>query len=111
MTNPNNDDRRRHPRRKPVAAIAASTIVPPIPLTDAQVLDVSSTGIAIKTRVPLKVGDRMSFRIPAQHQPVSNRNDSVGAAPILAQVLACEPMEDGYYRVRCRALLGAFEAA
>lgn len=105
------EDRRRHARRKPTGAIAASTIVPPIPLTDAEVLDVSSTGIAIKTRVPLKVGDRMSFRIPASGFATFNRGDNLNAAPILAQVLACEPLEHGFFRVRCQALLGAFEAA
>jgi|GEM_PF-1119412 len=110
-TDNSNDNRRRHPRRKPAGAIVASTIVPPIPLTDAQVIDVSSHGIAIKTRVPLKVGDRMSFRIPAPDSSVTSRIDSLGSAPILAQVLACEPLENGFYRVRCVALLGAFEAA
>ncbi len=102
-------ERRRQPRKKPAGAIAASTVIPPIPLTDAVVLDVSSGGIAIKTRVPMKEGDRMSFRVPAMG--TEPRLDTIGNAPILAVVLACEPMEGGFYRVRCRALLGAFEAA
>jgi hypothetical protein len=102
-------ERRRHMRKQPRGAIAASTVVPPIPLTDVEVLDVSAGGIAIKTRVPLKAGDRMSFRVPAQS--LEPRLDTIGNAPILAVVLACEPIESGFYRVRCRALLGAFEAA
>ena len=105
------NERRRQPRRKPQGSISASTIVPPIPLTDAEVLDVSTGGIAIKTRVPLKVGDRMSFRISAQGVTLGFRSEASGPAPILAVVLAVEPMEAGFYRVRCRALLGAFEAA
>lgn len=111
MTMNSNNERRRQPRRKPPSGISASTVVPPIPLTDAQVLDVSKGGIAIKTRVPLKVGDRMSFRIPAQGVTIGFRSEANGPAPVLAVVLAVEPMEDGFYRVRCRALLGAFEAA
>lgn len=104
------NERRVQKRRKPKVGngIAASTVVPPIPLTDVEVLDVSSAGIAIRTRVPLKPGDRMSFRIPAQGL-MGLRADL--PAPILAEVLACEAMDDGFYRVRCRALLGAFEAA
>lgn len=106
-----NNERRRHPRKKPQGGISASTLVPPIPLTDAEVLDVSTGGIAIKTRIPLKVGDRMSFRIPAQGVTVGFRSEATGPAPVLAVVLAVEPLEAGFYRVRCRALLGAFEAA
>jgi len=102
-------ERRRHPRKKANVPIAASTMVPPIPLTDAEVIDVSISGIAIRTRVPVKPGDRMSFRVPAQG--LTLRVDGGGGAPILAVVVACEPMEGGFYRVRCRALLGAFEAA
>ncbi len=107
--NQTSNDRRRHPRKKARGPIAASTVVPPIPLTDAEVIDVSTGGIAIRTRVPVKPGDRMSFRVPAQG--LTLRVDGGGGAPILAVVVACDPMEGGFYRVRCRALLGAFEAA
>jgi len=108
-TNGQTNDRRRHPRKQARGPVAASKMVPAIPLTDAEVLDVSTGGIAIRTRVPVKAGDRMSFRIAAQG--VSTRGELSGSAPILAVVVACEPMDAGFYRVRCRALLGAFEAA
>jgi len=109
---PDQSDRRRHRRSKPSSAVRASQVVPPVPLSDVEVLDVSASGIAIRTRVALRVGERLSFRVSsASARGVASRLNAGDQAPILAEVLACEPMAEGEFRVRCRALLGAFEAA
>ncbi len=105
-------ERRRFPRSKALAPVTASKVVPPLPLTDVEVLDVSSGGISFQTRMPLRPGERMSFRMPQPGGDLGGpRLYAANTAPILAEVLACEPMGGGSYRVRCRCLLGAFEAA
>ncbi len=72
--------------------------MPFLPLSDATVLNVSPSGIAIRTSVPLHIGDRLSFQ-PGRDLP-----------PVLAEVLGCEVLDDQTFRVRCRALLGNFQS-
>lgn len=105
-------DRRRFPRAAPTASITASTVVPPLPLTDVEVIDVSAGGIALRTHVPLAVGQRLSFSVTANGPTGNGSRLRFGQpAPILAEVLAVDPIDGGLFHVRCRALLGAFEAA
>jgi hypothetical protein len=60
----------------------------------------------------LNVGQRLSFSVTTSGAAGSGPRLRVGQpAPILAEVLAVDPIEGGMFRVRCRALLGAFEAA
>lgn len=77
--------------------IRIARAAPYLPISDASVLNVSSNGIAIRTRVPLNPGDRLSFT-PDPHLP-----------PVLGVVLAREPMGEGEFRVRCQCVLGSFE--
>ena len=91
-------DRRRSRRQQPDSRIRVHRAVPVMPISDAAVLNTSASGVAIKTRVPIKVGDRLSFTTSVPSAP-----------PILAEVLAIDPLDDGYFRVRCRCLLGGFE--
>lgn len=90
-------ERRAQARLEPLGPIGVRKMLPVTPLADVEVLNISSKGVAIRTRVALKAGDRLSF--------------TTGAAvpPILAKVLACDPMDDGGYRVRCECLMGEFE--
>ncbi|MEX2216097.1 MAG: PilZ domain-containing protein [Phycisphaeraceae bacterium] len=113
MTNEaEHSDRRKHRRVKAKAGVRASQVVPAVPLSDVEVLDVSASGIAIRTRVALRVGERLSFRLSAASaKGATSRLNAGDQAPILAEVLSCEAMSEGEFRVRCRALLGAFEAA
>ncbi len=69
-----------------------------MPLTDAEVLNVSASGLALKTRAPLPPGERLSFLV----HPT--------APPVVAEVLACESLDAEFFRVRCRCVLGGFGA-
>jgi hypothetical protein len=90
-------DRRTQPRSEPLGPIGVRKMLPVTPLADVEVLNISPRGVAIRTRSALKVGDRLSF------------TTSAAAPPILAKVLACDPLDDGGYRVRCECLMGQFE--
>jgi hypothetical protein len=89
-------DRRRERRRPPGGPIGVRQMSPVLPLSDAEVLDISKSGVALRTRVPLRVADRLSFTTGPQRPPV------------LAEVLAVEPLDGEWFRVRCRCLLGDF---
>jgi len=67
-----------------------------MPIADAKVINVSRGGVAILTRVPVSVGERLSFST-SEHLP-----------PVLVEVIGVEE-QDGQFRVRGRCLLGAFE--
>ena len=90
-------ERRAEPRTTPASHVGVRRVMPVMPLSDAEVLNISASGVAIRTRVPLKAGERLSFA------------PGVDCPPILAEVLACEPVEDDIYRIRCRCLLGTFD--
>ncbi len=94
---PATDDRRAELRTPPADPIRTTTTIPVIPISDAVVLNTSTNGIAIQTRTPVTPGTRLSFSKSAE-QP-----------PILGEVLACEPLDQGWFRVRCRCLLGGFD--
>lgn len=90
-------ERRREERHICDTPITAAQVKPVLPISDAQVINVSSQGIAIATRMPLHAGTRLSF-YPDPAMP-----------KIVAEVLACEPLEDGRFRLRCRCVLGGFD--
>lgn len=90
-------ERRRHPRSEPAQRIGVRRAPNVIPVSDARVLNTSRQGIAIRTAVPVHAGERLSFVL------------SAGTPPVLAEVLACETMDGGAFRVRCRCLLGGFD--
>lgn len=90
-------ERRRAARHEPKGPIGVSRVTPVLPLGDAQVLNTSAGGVALRTRVAVKVGERLSFRA------------ADNAPPILAEILAVDPEPDGAFRVRCRCLLGGFD--
>lgn len=90
-------ERRRHPRSAPEHRIGVRRTPNVIPVSDARVLNTSRQGIAIRTAVPVHTGERLSFVL------------ATGTPPVLAEVLACESMSDGAFRVRCRCLLGGFD--
>jgi hypothetical protein len=94
-------ERRAQDRAEPEHRIHVSRAVPVRTLHDVEVLNVSSHGVAIRAAAPIRVGERLRFSVNAAVP---------SPAPILAEVLACEPMDEGY-RVRCRCLLGGFDVA
>lgn len=95
------DERRAEDRIDTDARIHVSRAVPVRTLYDVQVLNVSPSGVAVRTQAPIRVGERLRFSV---HAAVPS------PAPVLAEVLACDPLDDGGYRVRCRCLLGGFDA-
>ena len=92
----NQAERRQHPRHAPEGRIHVMRVLPNIPLSDAEVVDTSLGGLALRTRVALQPGDRLSFYLWTQ------------APPILGEVLAREEQEDGWFLVHCRCLVGGF---
>ena len=92
-------ERRRHLRQAPAARVTAARVAPVLPLTDVEVLNTSPGGVALRTRTPLRAGERLSFTA----NPVM--------PPILAEVLTCDRLDDDTFHIRCRCLLGSFEAA
>lgn len=91
-------ERRREQRREPDAPVRVSRAVSVLPISDVEVLNLSRSGVAIRTRVPLKQGDRLSFSVAS------------GTPPILAEVISSElDPADQTYTARCRCLLGGFD--
>ena len=92
-------ERRRYERKALSGPVRVQRLKPVLPISDAEVIDVSSGGIAIRTAVPIRVGEQLSFQVnPSQE-------------PMIATVLATDRFEDGTYRVRCQCLLKQFDAA
>lgn len=94
-------DRRVEDRLETEARIHVARALPLRTLYDVQVLNVSPSGVAIRTLQPIRPGERLRFSV---HAAVP------APAPILAEVLACETLDDGSYRVRCKCLLGGFDS-
>ncbi len=92
-------ERRKHLREQPQMTIRVMRVLPHMPVADAQVINTSDGGAALRTRAGLKLGDRLSFY---------RRADS---PPVLGEVLASQEMDDGWYIVRCRCLVGTLGAA
>ncbi|MBI1335519.1 MAG: hypothetical protein GC164_01000 [Phycisphaera sp.] len=90
-------DRRQNHRVEPTGHISVNRAMPFLPLSDAEVVNVSKQGVALRTCVPLVPGERLSFRTEP-HLP-----------PILAEVLGVERADGKTFTVRCRCLLGGFD--
>ena len=90
-------ERRAEDRGQTSSHISVRRVMPVMPISDATILNVSASGIAIQTAVPLKVGERMSF------------STTPNMPPILGEVLGCEATGDNQFRIRCRCLLGNFD--
>lgn len=89
-------DRRSEPRFVPEWPIQVYRAGSMELIGDAQVLDVSAGGAAFRTRTALNEGEQLAFTTEQR------------TSPIIGEVLACQPLEDGYYHVRCRCLVGGF---
>jgi len=90
-------NRRVQSRQEPSRYICVRRVMPVMPISDAVVLNVSSTGLALRTSMPIDVGERLSFSL------------GQGTPPILGEVLDCEELEDGNFKVRCQCLLGSLD--
>lgn len=67
------------------------------PIADAQVLNMSPGGAALRSRSPVVPGERIAFNLGQGHPPV------------LCGVLGCERTDDGWFRIRCKCILGGFD--
>ena len=66
-------------------------------IPDAQILNLSEGGAAIRSPRAILPGERVAFNVGG------------GNAPVLCQVLACDLHPEGGFHVRCRCLLGGFD--
>lgn len=89
---------RRDERRVPAGERAHMPRSLPLrPLFDADVLNLSPSGVAMRSIEPIPLGERLRF-FPRP-----------GAMPVLTEVLGCDVMDDGAYRVRCHCVSGQFD--
>ena len=91
-------ERRTHRRRKPAEPVQVVRVLPHAPLADAQVVNTSARGIALRTRTMLHPGDRLSFHRAAR-------------PTVLGEVLASQAQDDGWRLTRCRCLAGGYDTA
>lgn len=66
-------------------------------IPDAEVVNISEGGAALRSPKPLIPGERIAFNVGG------------GRAPVLCQVLACHRAQDGWFHVRCKCILGGFD--
>jgi hypothetical protein len=87
---------RRRIRIEPPGVILVNHAVGGTAIPDADVLNLSEGGAAIKSPTPIVPGDRIAFNVGQGH------------APVLCQVLACERHPEGGFHIRCKCILGGF---
>lgn len=95
-------ERRQSPRRfisiEPPGVMLVNHLTPGgSAIPDAQVLNMSEGGAAIRSPLPITPGERIAFNVGA------------GNAPVLCQVLACDRHAEGGFHVRCKCILGGFD--
>jgi hypothetical protein len=94
-------DRRQSPRVRiaiePPGVIRVNHAQGGAAIPDADVLNLSEGGAAIRSPSPLVPGERVAFNVGGGH------------APVLCQVLACERQPDGAFLIRCKCILGGFD--
>ena len=67
------------------------------PIADAEVLNLSVGGAELRSPKAIVPGDRIAFSVGGGH------------ATITCQVLACDRLEDGWFHIRCKCILGGFD--
>jgi hypothetical protein len=96
------DERRRYERGKGIPLEPPGLMLVDFeqqnePIADASVLDMSVGGAALRSKSPIVPGERVAFNVGGDNPPV------------LCLVVACDRMEDGWFRVRCKCILGGFD--
>ena len=88
------DDRRAHPRIAPPGIIRVGHEAPGESIGNAEIVNMSHGGVAIRCQQPVKIGERLVF------------STIDGLPPVLCEVLESRPLDDGWHHVRCRCVLG-----
>lgn len=99
---PASADRREHERRRAIRLEPPGLVLVDFenrsePIHDAEVLNLSEGGAALRSPSPVTPGERVAFNVGG------------GRPPVLCQVIGCERMDDGWFRVRCKCILGGFD--
>ena len=71
-------------------------ITPGESMPDVEVINISKGGVALKTLLPVNPGEHLVF---------STQFDE---APVHCEVLACDELPEGGFRLRCKCILGGF---
>ncbi len=89
-------ERRAHPRIAPPGLIRIDHENPGTSIPNAQILDISRGGVALRCQQWIEPGERLVFATID------------GLPPVLCEVLECKNLDNGWFRVRCRCVLGGF---
>ena len=90
-------ERRRSIRIEPPGIMSMNVESAGNPIPNAEVLNLSTGGAALRTPKPLIPGERILFNVGGNH------------APVTCSVIACEKQPDGWFHVRCKCILGGFD--
>lgn len=90
-------ERRKTIRIEPPGLVPVNIDAGGSPIPDAEVLNLSEGGAAIRSPKALLPGERVAFNVGG------------GRPPVLCQVIACDRQADGWFAVRCKCILGGFD--
>ena len=91
------DERRRSLRLEPPGLMLVSVAYGGESVPDAEILNMSEGGAALRSPRVLVPGDRVAFNVGG------------GRPPVTCQVLECSSQSDGWFIVRCKCILGGFD--
>jgi len=90
-------ERRRSIRLEPPGLLLVSVAYGGESVPDAEILNLSEGGAAIRMPRVLLPGDRVAFNVGG------------GRPPVTCQVLNCSSEADGWFVARCKCILGGFD--
>ena len=99
MTAPNTTatERRTGIRIEPPGIMPMSVEAHGNAILNAEVLNLSTGGAALRSPKVMTPGERIMFAVGRER------------APVTCIVLACEKLDDGWFHVRCKCILGGFD--
>ncbi|MEX2216098.1 MAG: PilZ domain-containing protein [Phycisphaeraceae bacterium] len=96
-TSTKTSDRRRSIRLEPPGLMLVSVAQGGESVPDAEILNMSEGGAAIRVPRVLVPGDRVAFNVGG------------GRPPVTCSVIECSSQSDGWFVARCKCILGGFD--